>query len=88
MKISTFIHFFIFGMNTILLKKRKPILGTIILTDKCNLSCKHCAVNNITSQIYSYDQIRYEMESLYNEGVRIIFFCGGETFLWSDEKKH
>jgi MoaA/NifB/PqqE/SkfB family radical SAM enzyme len=23
-------------------------LGSIILTDKCNLACKHCAVSNIT----------------------------------------
>ena len=24
------------------------------------------------------------MEQLYAMGVRILFFCGGETFLWSD----
>lgn len=54
------------------------------MTDKCNLSCKHCAVNNITSVIHPYSQIRDEMEQLYNEGIRILFFCGGETFLWTD----
>lgn len=87
MKLSTLLRFSAFGLNTILLRRKKPILGTIILTDKCNLSCKHCAVNNITSVVYPYRQIKQEMEFLYREGIRILFFCGGETFLWKDEEK-
>lgn len=87
MKISTFLRFATFGASTILFKRKKPILGTIILTDRCNLSCKHCAVNNITSVIHPYKQIRREMELLYAQGIRILFFCGGETFLWQDQDK-
>ena len=59
-------------------KQRKPILGTIIVTDKCNLSCKHCAVNNITGILHPYEKIKEEMIMLYKMGVRILFFCGGE----------
>ncbi len=84
MKVSSFLRFGLFGISTVLFKRRKPILGTIILTDKCNLSCKHCAVNNITAVIHPYSQIKSEMEQLYVQGIRILFFCGGETFLWSD----
>ncbi|MDF2944654.1 MAG: radical protein [Herbinix sp.] len=87
MKLSSFIYFAKFGLNTILLKKKTPILGTIILTDKCNLSCKHCSVNNITGIIHPYDQIQSEMKQLYEMGVRILFFCGGETFMWNDKGK-
>lgn len=87
MKTSSFLKFAAFGSSTILLKRKKAILGTIILTDKCNLSCKHCAVNNITSVIHPYSQIRSEMEQLYAQGIRILFFCGGETFLWTDQGK-
>ena len=87
MKASSFLYFARFGVRTILLRKRDPILGTIILTDKCNLHCKHCSVNNITAVIYPYRQIRAEMARLYGMGVRILFFCGGETFLWSDSGK-
>ncbi|MEN8434778.1 hypothetical protein NX821_001967 [Clostridium septicum] len=25
---------------------------------------------------------------MYNEGIRILFFCGGETFLWEDSGKN
>lgn len=30
-------YFIKFGLKTFLLRKKDPILGTIILTDKCNL---------------------------------------------------
>lgn len=84
MKFSTLVYFSLFGFATMLLKRKKPILGTIILTDQCNLSCKHCAVNNISSILYPYKQIKQEMQILYRQGIRILFFCGGETFLWRD----
>ncbi len=87
MKVKDFLYFAGFGIKTILFKKKEPILGTIILTDKCNLSCKHCSVNNLTAVVHPYDAIKSEMETLYQMGVRILFFCGGETFLWKDGEK-
>ena len=87
MKLSSFFHFAGFGIKTILFKKKDPILGTVIVTDKCNLHCKHCSVNNITAVVHSYSQILREMQQLYDMGVRILFFCGGETFLWRDGEK-
>ena len=87
MKLTSFIHFATFGVKTILFQKKDPILGTVIVTDKCNLSCKHCSVNNITAVVHPYEQVKREMKQLYDMGVRILFFCGGETFLWKDGDK-
>lgn len=87
MKLSSFIHFATFGIKTIIFKKNDPILGTVILTDKCNLKCKHCSVNNITAVVHPYAQIKNEMRRLYDMGIRILFFCGGETFLWRDGER-
>ena len=87
MKVSSFLHFAAFGIKTILLRKKEPILGTIILTDKCNLKCRHCSVNNLTAVVHPYHQITQEMKTLYDMGIRILFFCGGETFLWRDGDK-
>lgn len=84
MKLSSFIHFASFGIKTVVFKKKEPILGTVIVTDKCNLHCKHCSVNNITAIIHPYEQIKREMQTLYDMGIRILFFCGGETFMWRD----
>lgn len=87
MKASSFLHFAGFGLKTVLFRKKNPILGTIILTDKCNLECLHCSVGNITAVIHPYPQLKREMQRLYSMGVRILFFCGGETFLWQDSGK-
>lgn len=87
MKFSSFVYFARFGVKTILFRRKEPILGTIILTDKCNLHCKHCSVNNITAVVHPYIQIKQEMRQLYNMGIRILFLCGGETFLWQDGNK-
>lgn len=87
MKVKDFLYLSGFGLKTILFKLKKPILGTIILTDYCNLACKHCAVNNINKIMYPYKDIADEMRQLYKEGIRILFFCGGETYLWKDGDK-
>ena len=87
MKLSSFTHFASFGIKSILFRKKDPILGTIIVTDRCNLSCKHCSVNNITAIVHPYIQIKNEMKQLYDMGIRILFFCGGETFIWKDGEK-
>lgn len=84
MKLKSFIEFSTYGLKTIFFKNTNPILATIILTDYCNLTCKHCAVNNINKIIHPYEDIKSEMLKLYEEGVRILFFCGGETLLWED----
>ncbi len=87
MKFSSFLYFAGFGVKTILFRKKEPILGTVIVTDQCNLSCRHCSVNNLTGILHPYEKIQEEMRTLYNMGVRILFFCGGETFLWKDGEK-
>ena len=79
MKLSSFLRFASFGVKTILTRGKKPILGTVIVTDRCNLHCKHCSVNNITAIVHPYEQIRQEMQQLYDMGVRILFFCGGDV---------
>ena len=77
-----------FGLKTILLKWKKPILGTVIVTDYCNLDCRHCGVNNINKVMHRYDSICEEMQHFFNEGIRILFISGGEPMLWEDGDKN
>lgn len=80
MKVSSFLHFAGFGIKTILFNKKEPIVGTVILTDKCNLKCKHCSVNNITAVIHPYSQVKKEMRQLFEMGVRILFSAAAKHF--------
>ena len=81
MKLSSFLYFARFGIRSVLLKKQEPIIGSLILTDRCNLSCKHCSVGNKASVIYLYEQILSEMRILYDMGIRVLFFYGGKPFV-------
>ena len=84
MKLSEFLYLSAFGIKTVIFRNKQPIVGSVILTDRCNLNCRHCSVNNITGKIYSYEQIISDMELIYKMGVRMLFLYGGEPFLWND----
>jgi MoaA/NifB/PqqE/SkfB family radical SAM enzyme len=84
MKLNPFLELAYFGIKTVILRRQDPLMGSIILTDRCNLSCRHCAVGNITSVIYPYIQIKADMEKMYSDGIRILFLYGGEPFMWQD----
>lgn len=88
MKVKTLSSLLLLGMKTLITGSRKPVLGTIIVTDHCNLKCKHCAVNNINDIMYPWSDIVEEMERYYAEGIRILFLSGGETLLWEDSGKN
>ena len=84
MKLSSFLHFAAFGVRTILLREKKPILGTVIVTDRCNLKCRHCSVHDLTSVDHPYEQIRRGDGAPLPYGGAHPVLLRGETFLWHD----
>ena len=87
MKFGTLLDLSLSGAMAVFFHKKKPLLGSIIITDKCNLSCMHCGVGNITRRVYPFAHIQSEMKQLKEEGVKILQFYGGEPFLWEDGGK-
>ncbi|HSN11326.1 MAG TPA: radical SAM protein [Propionibacteriaceae bacterium] len=73
-----------FGLTTVLLWRRDPIVGSLIVTDRCNLACRHCAVANLRRLDYPYDTLVQDLRSLHDQGVRILLLYGGEPLLWRD----
>lgn len=62
--------------------------SVLFISDRCNLSCKHCSVYNHTNPTSkTYQQIRQELLYCYSLGSRFIDFEGGEPFLWRDGDK-
>ncbi|NCA99581.1 MAG: radical SAM protein [Clostridia bacterium] len=72
------------GLMTLLWQHDRPLVGSVILTDRCNLHCRHCAVSNLVSQDYPLGQIQADLQTLYDRGCRILFLYGGEPLLWTD----
>lgn len=66
--------------------RKQPLQSVIFISDRCNLSCKHCSVYNHKAPLTkSYEQIRQELEYCYSLGSRFVDFEGGEPFLWEDQ---
>lgn len=83
-RLGTWLRLGWFGLTTVLLRRRDPIIGSLIVTDRCNLACRHCAVANIRKIDYSFGRLQTDLRSLYAQGVRIVLLYGGEPMLWHD----
>ena len=60
--------------------RKKPLQIVIFISDRCNLSCRHCSVYNYTNPLSkSYESIRKELEYCYSLGSRFVDFEGGGT---------
>ena len=68
--------------------RRAPMQSVLFITDRCNLSCKHCSAYNHTNPTSkSYEQIREELKYCHSLGSRFVDFEGGEPLLWRDGDK-
>jgi MoaA/NifB/PqqE/SkfB family radical SAM enzyme len=82
-------HFF-FGLKYVLnysfLKEKAPLICGLVMHNKCNLNCIHCRITKRPACNLNFEESRNLIDSFYNEGGRIIFFEGGEPFLWKDQE--
>jgi MoaA/NifB/PqqE/SkfB family radical SAM enzyme len=62
-----------------------PLTSSIILTDKCNLKCKHCTVSNLGYPDRGFIEITKDIKALYDKGPRVLVITGGEPFLWKED---
>lgn len=70
------------------LGRRAPLQSVVFVSDRCNLSCKHCSVYNHTNPLSkTMEQLREELLYCYSLGSRFVDFEGGEPFLWHDGDK-
>ncbi len=82
--INKIIYYIFYGFRCKILKRKIPITSTLIITDKCNLKCKHCIVSNLGYKDLSFDDIKRDLKMLYDSGSRMLVITGGEPFLWKD----
>ena len=73
------------GIKRVFFKTQIPLTSSIILTDKCNLTCKHCIVSNLGYPDLRFEEVKHNIDLLYNTGARMLVITGGEPFLWNDQ---
>lgn len=68
--------------------RKAPLQSVVFVSDRCNLSCRHCTVYNHKNPVTkTWEQIREELQYCYDQGSRFIDFEGGEPTLWTDGDK-
>ena len=78
------VEFLRFGAEFAILRRERPFILGLVITDVCNLSCRHCRVANDQGEMMSYDEVRGHLETGRRRGARVVYFEGGEPYLWRD----
>lgn len=61
-----------------------PLTDSLILTDCCNLHCRHCTVAHLGEPARTYEEVCRDVDLLYGAGARMVVPTGGEPFVWRD----
>ncbi|MGN1226088.1 MAG: radical SAM protein [Candidatus Cryptobacteroides sp.] len=86
MKLTQLLYLPLWWFRAKFLGRKQPLQSVIFISDRCNLSCKHCSVYNHKSPLTkTYEQVKEELEYCYSLGSRFVDFEGGEPFLWEDQ---
>lgn len=66
--------------------RRVPLICGLVLTNQCNLRCRHCRIPSRSDRHLSFEEITGVIDSYYQEGGRCLYLHGGEPLLWRDGK--
>jgi Fe-coproporphyrin III synthase len=71
-------------LQHLIFKADIPLICGLVLTNKCNLHCRHCRVADRGTQDLYFEEITNVIDSFYRDGGRCLYLEGGEPFLWQD----
>jgi len=66
------------------LRQDVPMAVALVLTDRCQLSCRHCRVANVVRKDMTLAEIETALRRHRGRGIRALALEGGEPFLWRD----
>ncbi len=61
-----------------------PLIFGVAVTDRCNLSCRGCAIANSGRRDMTWTELDDLLCAAYRRGFREIYYTGGEPMLWRD----
>jgi MoaA/NifB/PqqE/SkfB family radical SAM enzyme len=79
---------FLYGLRYVidhhLFGKSRPLIRGLVLTNRCNLRCRHCKIAARGQRDLSFEELCAAIDAFYEEGGRCLYLEGGEPFLWHD----
>lgn len=73
-----------FVRDFFIMRRNRPYILGLVVTDICNLACKHCRVANLYHATMTFEEMKKHLQEQYANGVRYLYLEGGEPYLWRD----
>ncbi len=67
-----------------LLRQEVPMAAALVVTDRCQLACRHCRVANVVGRDMTLLEVEAALGRHRAMGIRALALEGGEPFLWHD----
>lgn len=64
--------------------KTAPLIRGLVLTNRCNLRCRHCKLDVRGAMHLDFAEAVAAINAFHREGGRCLYLEGGEPFLWHD----
>jgi len=75
-------------INHQIFKKNTPLICGLVISNRCNLHCRHCRIAKRGMKDLSFEEAITVLNSFYEEGGRTLYLEGGEPFIWHDRQYH
>lgn len=73
-----------FGIDFAVLRRDRPYVLGLAVTDRCNLRCRHCRVWRSHARHMPLSRIEGILRRFHARGSRLLYLEGGEPYLWRD----
>ena len=91
MNISAGLKCCLFGLKFItgyhLLGKAPPLIRGLVLTNRCNLQCRHCRLVERSPSDLDFAEVVAAIDAFHGESGRCLYLEGGEPLLWHNGPK-
>jgi MoaA/NifB/PqqE/SkfB family radical SAM enzyme len=67
--------------------KTAPLIRGLVLTNRCNLRCRHCRVDARGPMDLDFAEVVAAIDAFHREGGRCLYLEGGEPFFWHDGRQ-
>jgi MoaA/NifB/PqqE/SkfB family radical SAM enzyme len=67
--------------------KTAPLIRGLVLTNRCNLRCRHCRLDARGPMHLDFAEVVAAIDAFRREGGRCLYLEGGEPFLWHDGQR-
>ncbi|MCI0513701.1 radical SAM protein [candidate division KSB1 bacterium] len=81
---SHYLYFLKHNLVTRVSGERTPLLVSYKITHRCNLTCLGCPFWRLQTPEPTLPQVETTLDTLRQDGVKLIIFEGGEPLLWRD----